>query len=181
MAEVDSTERAPSPPPEPAVLRWLSKFELALAVFFLAMIFIGVIWQVLGRYIGEVNWPGAGEIARYSLMGLTFIVVGYLIGNNGQITVAVIDSVVTSRRGRMVVRLVSSVLLTIVCVWLAWEAFSLVDGGFRRTTAVLQIPMGYLFLIPLLGFLSGTVRSVERIVRARYEQTDAITIEDAEE
>lgn len=180
MSETDSRTPAKTPPPEPAVFRWLARFELSLAVFFFAAMFVGVIWQVLGRYVPEVNWPGAGEIARYALMALTFVVVGYLIGNNGQITVAVIDSVVKSKRGRAVVRAVSALLLTGICVWLAWEAFSLVETGFRRTTAVLQLPLGYLFMLPLFGFVSGVIRSIERIVRARYEQADAITIEDAE-
>ena len=44
-----------------------------------------------------LNWPGVGELANYSLIVLTFIMVGYLIGNNGHITIQIIDYLAKGR------------------------------------------------------------------------------------
>lgn len=163
---------------EPRVLRILAAFELTLAVIFLALIFVGVLWQVGGRYVPAINWAGAGEIARYSLMGMTFILVGYLLGRNGQITVAVIDTIAKGRAA-VIVRFVSAILLALICALLAYEAWGLVSTGFRRTTTVIHIPLGYLFLLPLLGFISGAIRAVVKIITARRPAHDALTLEEA--
>ncbi|MFT4470507.1 TRAP transporter small permease [Arthrobacter sulfonylureivorans] len=167
-------------PTEPRFLRWLSNCELVLAVAFFAILFFGVLWQVVGRYVPALNWPGAGEIARYSLVGVAFITVGYLIGKNGQITVAVIDNMV-GKRGRVIVRYISAILLALICLGLAWEAWALFSDGFRRSTAVLRIPLGYLFTLPLIGFLSGTILAIGRILHARYEEPDLLTLEEEED
>ncbi|MCW4385485.1 TRAP transporter small permease [Salinibacterium sp. SYSU T00001] len=171
--------QAASRPPEPRVLRGLAAVEIALAVLFLALIFLGVLWQVLGRYAADLAWAGAGEIARYSLVGLTFVMVGYLIARNGQITVSVIDTIARGRAA-IAVRLISAVLLTAICALLAYQAWVLVSTGFGRTTTVLQIPLGYLYILPLIGFVSGVISAIVRIFTAKYPEPDQITFEEAE-
>lgn len=167
-------------PREPRFLRWLSHLEISLAALFLLTLLAGVLWQVLGRYVPAFNWPGAGEIARYSLVGLTFIMVGYLIGKHGQITVAVIDNIV-GKRGAAAVRYISAILLTLICLVLTLEAWALFSDGFRRSTAVLQIPLAYLFTLPLIGFASGTILAIGRILRARYDEPDLLTLDEEED
>lgn len=177
----DSTApEAVIPPAEPRVFAWLSRIEITIAAILLLTMFVGILWQVLGRYVPAANWPGAGEIARYSLMAVTFIMVGYLIGKNGQITVAVIDNVFKGRLGRMVVRYIAAILLTIICAVLLWEAWSLFQSGFGRTTSVLQIPLAWMFLFPLFGFASGTARAIVKIFTAHRPEQDALTFEEAE-
>lgn len=171
--------RAVIPDTEPRILSWLSRIEISLAAFFLLTMFVGVLWQVLGRYVHEANWAGAGEIARYSIVGLTFIMVGYLIGKNGQITVAVIDNVVKGR-GTVIVRFVAALILAVICAILLREAWVLFSTGFERTTTVLQIPLGYMFLFPLIGFLSGTIRAIIKIFTAHHPEHDAITFDEVE-
>lgn len=165
---------------EPACLRPVARVEIALACVFLVLMFVGVIWQVLGRYVPEAGWPGAGEIARYSLVGMTFIMTGFLIGNNGQVTVSVIDSVVKGR-AFTAVRLVSALILAAICTWLTTASWELILNGAGRTTTVIQIPMPYLFLLPLVGFALGTLRAIVKILTAHRPEADAITFEDAEE
>lgn len=172
-----SREGPPDQPREPKFLRWLSNVEITLGTFFLFTLFGGVLWQVLGRYVPAMNWPGAGEISRYSLVGLTFITVGYLIGKNGQVTVAVIDGIV-GKRGATIVRYVSAIILTLICLALTFEAWALFSDGFRRSTAVLQIPLAYLFTLPLIGFASGVILAAGRIMRARYVEPDLLTLEE---
>lgn len=181
MTESSHSAQHAAPAQEPAFLRWLARVELALAVFFLFTLTVGVLWQVLGRYVPAANWVGAGEIARFSLVGITFITVGYLIGKNGQITVAVIDGLAKSYRARVVVRAIAAVLLTALCLVLTWEAWNLFSGGLGRTTPVLRVPLAYLYILPLIGFASGTILAIGRIVRAKYDEPDALTAEDTKD
>ncbi|WP_281896737.1 TRAP transporter small permease [Phytohabitans aurantiacus] len=153
---------------DPRVLRIWASAELAIACAAVVAIFLSVLWQVISRYVPALNWPEVGEIANYSLIVLTFIMVGYLIGNNGHIVIQVIDYVAKGRAARMAVKAVSSACTAVICALLAWEAFELIQAYPNRRTAALEIPIWILYAVPLLGFLSGTVRAIVRIFQAGH-------------
>lgn len=163
-----SPSAVPEPVPkwrEPRILRAWAATEMWIACVFLVLIFISVLWQVISRYFPSLNWPGVSEIANYSLVMLTFIMVGYLIGCNGHIAIKIVDYVV---RGRafIVVKAVSAAFVAVICAALAWEAYGLILAYPTRTTAALGIPVWLLYAVPLVGFASGVVRAVVNILRA---------------
>ncbi len=149
---------------EPRILRIWASAELAVACFFLVVIFAAVLWQVISRYVPSLNWPGVGELANYSLIVLTFVMVGHLVGKNGHITIQVIDYLVKGR-AFAVVRAVSAACVAAICALLVWEAYALILAYPTRRTAALEIPVWLLYMVPLLGFASGTVRAVVNIFR----------------
>jgi TRAP-type C4-dicarboxylate transport system permease small subunit len=153
---------------EPAVLRVWASVELAIACAALVLIFVSVLWQVVSRFVPALNWPGVGEVAGYSLIVLTFIMVGYLIGNNGHITIQVIDYLVRGR-ALVVVKVVSAACTALICALLVWEAYELIRAYPTRRTAALGIPIWIMYVFPLVGFASGTVRAVVRIFYARRD------------
>jgi TRAP-type C4-dicarboxylate transport system permease small subunit len=153
---------------EPAVLRVWASVELAIGAVAVAVIFVSVLWQVVSRYMPALNWPGVGELANYSLIVLTFITVGYLIGNNGHITIQVIDFIAKGR-AMVVVKAVSAACTAVICALLAWEAIELILAYPNRRTAALEIPIWILYAFPLVGFASGTVRAVVRIFMAGHD------------
>ena len=116
-------------------------------------------------FVPALNWPGVGELANYSLIVLTFIMVGYLIGNNGHITIQIIDFIAKGR-AMVVVRAVSAACTALICALLAWESIELILAYPSRRTAALEIPIWMLYAVPLVGFASGTVRAVVCIFRA---------------
>ncbi len=67
-------------PPDPRFIRVLSTIEIVIGVVLFALIVIGVMYQVLGRYFPSVGWVGAGELALMSMVAMTFITTGYLVG-----------------------------------------------------------------------------------------------------
>jgi len=150
---------------EPRVLRVWASVELAVACVFLVVIFAAVLWQVISRYVPALNWPGVSELASYSLIVLTFIMVGYLIGKNGHIMIQIVDYLVKGR-AFTVVRIVSAVCVAVICGLLAWEAYALVLAYPTRRTAALEIPIWLLYLVPLVGFASGTLRAIVNIFLA---------------
>jgi TRAP-type C4-dicarboxylate transport system permease small subunit len=151
--------------PEPRFLRAWASAELAIASATVVVIFLSVLWQVISRYVPALNWQGVSELANYSLIVLTFITVGYLIGNNGHIVIQVVDYVA---KGRVltVVKAVSAACTALICGLMVWEAYALILAYPDRRTAALEIPLWVLYAFPLAGFLSGAVRAIVRIFRA---------------
>ncbi|MEJ3745208.1 TRAP transporter small permease subunit [Actinomycetes bacterium KLBMP 9797] len=152
---------------EPKILRAWASVELAIACAAVVTIFVSVLWQVISRYVPALNWPGVSELANYSLIVLTFVMVGYLIGNNGHITIQIIDYVAKGR-AMVVVKAVSAACTALICALLVWEAYELILAYPNRRTAALEIPMWILYAFPLVGFLSGTVRAIVRIFQAGH-------------
>src|SRR5687768_18582946 len=93
----DSMTDPVAPRTEPRVLRVWASAELWVACLAVALIFVSVLWQVVSRYVPTLNWPAVSELGNYSLIVLTFVMVGYLIGNNGLITIQVIDYIAKGR------------------------------------------------------------------------------------
>ncbi|MEQ3549277.1 TRAP transporter small permease [Pseudonocardia nematodicida] len=181
MSAPDAAPEPPLPPPsEPRVLRVLGTIEIALATILLGGMLTGVLIQVLGRYLPAANWEGAGEIARYSLAGLTFVMIGYLVGRNGHITVSVIDNLIRGQRSAAALKLVSSLLLFVIMVALLVEAVALFGDGIGRSTTVISLPLPVVYSLLVLAFASGTVRAAVKILRARSWERDAVTVADAE-
>jgi len=167
--ETPETPETPDPPEpaestqapwrEPRFLRAWAATELAIGCAFVAIIFVTVLWQVLSRYVPALNWPEVGELGNYSLVVLTFIMVGYLIGKNGHITIQIIDYVVKGK-AFVVVKAVSAALTAVICAVLAYESYALILAYPNRTTAALEIPLWILYAVPLVGFASGAVRAI---------------------
>ena len=167
IQDADSTaaESAKAPWAEPAVLRAWASVELSIACIFIVVIFVSVFWQVVSRYVPALNWQGVAELGNYSLVVLTFIMVGYLIGTNGHITIQIIDYVVKGR-AFVAVKAISAALTALICAVLAYEASALIATYPNRATAALEVPLWILYAVPLAGFVSGVVRAVIRIFTA---------------
>ncbi|GAA4976527.1 TRAP transporter small permease [Actinoplanes utahensis] len=164
----DAPPRPPEPEPpwrEPRILRAWAAAELGIACLAVATIFLSVLWQVISRYVPALNWQGVSELANYSLIVLTFIMVGYLIGNNGHIVIQIIDYAVKGR-ALTVVKVISAACTAVICALMVWEAWELILAYPDRRTAALEIPLWILYTLPLAGFLSGAVRAIVRIFLA---------------
>lgn len=150
-------------PRDPAFIRILSAVEIAVAVALFALLFGGVMYQVVSRYVPAIAWVGAGELALLSMVALTFITAGYLVGRNGHIVIEVFDQLLAGKRLFAILRIVSAVIMTLTCLALAYEAFIKVDGEWARASAAMHIPLGMLYVFAFVGFLSGAVHSVMKI------------------
>ena len=176
VADPASGAAEPARRKEPAWLRAWASVELAIGCAALVLIFVSVLWQVVSRFVPALNWPGVGELAGYSLIVLTFIMVGYLIGNNGHITIQIIDYLAKGR-AMVVVKVISAACTAVICALLVWEAIALIRAYPTRRTAALEIPIWIMYAFPLIGFASGTVRAIVRIFYANH---DDVTFDAAE-
>ena len=150
-------------PPDPRFMRVLSAVEVVIGVVLFALLFLGVMYQVLGRYIPAIGWVGAGELALLSMVAMTFITTGYLVGRNGHIVLEVFDQVLAGKKLFIALRVVSAIIMVATSVALAFEAFVKIEIEWARASAAMHIPLGTLYVFALLGFLSAAVHSAVKI------------------
>jgi TRAP-type C4-dicarboxylate transport system permease small subunit len=150
-------------PPDPRFMRVLSAVEVAIGVVLFALLFLGVMYQVLGRYFPAIGWVGAGELALLSMVAMTFITTGYLVGRNGHIVIEVFDQVLAGKKLFIALRVVSAIIMVATSLALAYEAFVKIEIEWARASAAMHIPLGMLYVFALIGFLSAAVHSAVKI------------------
>lgn len=150
-------------PADPGFIRVLSAVEITLGVTLFTLIVFGVMYQVLGRYFPSISWVGAGEVALMSMVAMTFITTGYLVGRNGHIVLEMFDDLLAGSRLFVALRVVSAALMVIISLALAYEAFVKIETEWGRLSAAMHMPMGVLYLFALVGFLSAAIHSAFKI------------------
>lgn len=156
-----ATARSAAPPvdtPLRRAVRVVTNVEIALAGLALAMIFVLVLMQAGQRYLPIDGWTWTGELARYGLVWVTFTATGVLVTRDGHIALQLVDSL----RPEMLVRVIHVFALVVVAatgVGFAFACWSLIDESKNLTTPSLGIPMPWIYILPLLGFVSTAIRA----------------------
>lgn len=181
-----SSASEPAQPAEPerrrevGVFRYLGYVEQVIGSLLIVVIFVFVLMQAVQRYLPIPTWVGAGELSRFALAGLTFLMVGYLYGHGLHIAVLVIDRY-TSGRTAQLVHVLTHVLVLLSALLLLRGAWALVSDSGSQSTPALGIPMLWIYLLPLLGIATLTVRSAVAIFvpRAIAAEPDPVIAEGA--
>lgn len=170
----------PQPAREIGVFRWLGYLEQVIGGLLILVIFVFVLMQAVQRYLPTGTWVGAGELSRFALAGLTFLMAGYLYGHGLHIAVLVIDRY-TSGRAAKVLHVLTHVLVLLASLLLLNEVWFLLTDSVTQTTPALGIPLLWIYLLPLLGVLTLTLRSAVAIFvpRAIAAEPDPIIAEGA--
>ena len=137
----------------------LTAVEIAIGVAALLLIFGLVLLQAAQRYLPIDGWPWTGELARFCLVWLTFVVAGVLVTNDSHISIEMID-MVPGDLLRRVVRVVSCLIVAAIGVGLCLEAWELTQTQGILKSPALRMPMSWLYAISLIGFVSVVVRSL---------------------
>lgn len=150
----------------PAPLRWIAGVEKLVGCLALLTIFVMVLTQALQRYLPVAGWAWTGELARYCLVWLTFSMVGYLMGRGDHITLQVVDNV-KSRAVRHGVHVFANLVVAAVSVGFVLEGFHLVTAQTGQVSPALQMPLQWLYVIPLAGFALTVLRAVVAVLTER--------------
>lgn len=149
----------PAAPSRPAPVRWLERAELATGALFLVLIFALMLIQATQRHLPIEGWVWTGELARFSLIWLAFSLAGYLVGRDEHITLQLVDMVAGPRLLRAV-WVFANLTVAAIGVALTVEAVALVFGDSPLSTPVLQIPVGWTYIVPLVGLVLAVLRAV---------------------
>ena len=175
MSEMPATPPWLGAPHRPAVLKWLSKLEEVLGALLVLLIFILLTIQVFQRYLPVATQPWIGEVSRYALMSLGFILVGSLMGQGRHLSIEAIMNVGRPAFKRSVV-VISSIISAVICAVLAQDSWALISSDTGQTLQVTGFPMWILYVIPFVAFVSGTIQALANIVWAPSENIE--TLED---
>lgn len=145
-------------------IRAVTVIELTIGAVALLLIFFLVLVQAGQRYLPIEGWPWTGELARFSLVWLTFVVSGVLVTLDSHIAIEMIDGV-RSPMARTWIRVFSCLVVAAVGVGLLAEAWTLVGSQGVLKSPAMRMPMSWLYAISLIGFVSVTVRALVAAVR----------------
>lgn len=136
----------------------LTAIELTLGIVALVLIFGLVLLQAAQRYLPIEGWPWTGELARFCLVWLTFVVAGVLVTTDSHISLEMID-LVPGALLRRLVRVFSCLVVALIGVGLCAEAWELIQTQGIIKSPAMRMPMSWLYAISLIGFVSVVIRS----------------------
>jgi TRAP-type C4-dicarboxylate transport system permease small subunit len=166
QAEAAAREQPLLPESEPmhSIFRVLGTVEQVVGSLLLVLILILVLAQVALRYIPGAAAPWSGELARLSMVWVTFLLAGYLIAYPPHhIAVKVIDYVAKGRWLTGVKLFVNLVILG-TCAVLIYGSYTLVTTGVDQVTPAGGLSLRLVNAIPLVGLILVSVRVILAIV-----------------
>jgi TRAP-type C4-dicarboxylate transport system permease small subunit len=152
------------PPPPPAgrlgrVLRIIEKVEVAGGALLLVAILVLVMVQVLVRITSFAGWVWTGELARFGLMWMAFVMAGYLLGRGQHITFDFISEHLPVR-GKRVVDVVSNLIVAAICIGFVYEGWGQMQAQSGITSTAAKIPMTVVYAVPTVGFALTALRAL---------------------
>lgn len=140
------------------VVRAVTTIERVLAVIALTLIFVLVLLQAGQRYLPVEGWAWTGELARFSLVWLTFVAAGVLVSTDGHIALQVLDNIPSPTVVRCI-NVVAHVLVALIAALFVRECWTLISVSGDLRSASLRMPMSWHYVLPLFGFVSTMIRS----------------------
>jgi TRAP-type C4-dicarboxylate transport system permease small subunit len=161
--EPTATELLPRAEPFRTAFHWLGLAEQAVGASLLLAILVLVLLQVFQRYLPGGGWAWTGEIARLSMVWLTFVLSGYLMAHDGHIAIKVIDYFFPPRL-LGVVQLAGHALIAVTCIVLVYATLDFIAHDRGQVTAAAEIPLSLVYAVPAFGFASTALRALLAIL-----------------
>lgn len=150
------------------VVKWLDEhFEEAIILFFLAVIACVTLLQIFARNVPifqSLSW--AEELCRYAWIATVFLSLPYTIRTETILRVtALVD--VMPWKVRNIINVIVDVITFSMLAILAYNAVIVLQRIFvsGETSPAMEIPMWIMYLIVLIGFVLGALRSVQMFVK----------------
>ncbi|SFC91500.1 TRAP transporter small permease [Zunongwangia sp. SCSIO 43204] len=124
-------------------------------VFLLSAMLFTVLWGVCARYIMDSPSSWTEELARFFLIWVSMLGAAYVSGKRDHITIDLWPEKLIKKYGKMMDVSVSLVIILFVFAVFIVGGIRYIYVSFKlwQTSAALEIPMGYIYLIlPLTGF-----------------------------
>ena len=149
-------------PPE----RWWSRpvrvvttIEIGLATVATVVMFVLVLVQAGQRYLPLDGWTWTGELARFCLVWLAFVMTGVLVSTDGHIALEMVDLIKNPWVVRSI-RVFACLVVAAVGAGFAVEAWALMTPPVALRSPSLQMPLPWLYVLPFIGFVSTAIRGV---------------------
>jgi TRAP-type C4-dicarboxylate transport system permease small subunit len=153
-----TSELLPAGPRGRTLLHAIGLVEQAIGTSLIAVILVLVLVQVAQRYLPG-GWPWTGEVARFSLVWCTFMLSGYLMAHDRHIAIQAVDLLLPPR-ALGIIKLLVHVVVTATCIAMAYASFDLIASDIGQRTPAAEIPLAWIYVVPMVGFLLTALRAV---------------------
>ena len=158
LAGESNPELLVGPPLMRTLLRYLGIVEQAVGSALIVLILVLVLVQVAQRYLPGEGWPWTGEVARLGMVWCTFALIGYLMSRDRHIAIHLVD-LVLPQRALGVVKVFDHVIVGATCLAMVYATYTLIADDIGQRTAAAEIPLAWIYVVPLVGFLLTALRS----------------------
>ena len=143
-----------------SVLDWFTRIAMVLAATMTGMILI----QVIFRYFLNHSLPWPEELAKFTMVWMTFLVAPYAYRQGLNVNMELFVSKIPKRiRGLLEIFL--HVLIILMAYYLLNEGLGMVKRGLRIRASTVDFKIGYVYMILPVSFSMIMLVGVERIIK----------------
>ena len=146
-----------------SIFHWIGLIEQAVGTVFIGIVLVLVLMQVLQRYVPGGGMAWTGEVARLAMVWATFALSGFLMAHDRHISIQVVDLVLRPRP-LAAVQAGSHLVVVAACVAMAYSTYRLIADDIGQVTAAAELPLAWVYLIPLIGFVLTALRAALAVV-----------------
>lgn len=149
------------------VIKWLDENleeVILIALLILMVLVMGV--QIVARYCLNASLSWTEELTRYLFVWATFISISYCVKKRISIKIEQFINFLPNR-GKTGLRLFRHTVVFVFCIYIIPYAYSYLRHSmeFGATSASLGIPMYWIQVAPLVGFILLTIRVAQAWIR----------------
>ena len=145
------------------IVKWLDEHvEEVFLVTMLVLMTVVMVLQIMMRYVFGTSLSWAEEVTRYMFVWSGFISISYTLKNQTamRLTVAV---AAMPRKIRHYTLLFQYMLMLVFFSFMSYVAV-IQMGSMRQVSAALEIPMNFVYVSTVIGFVLTSVRCIQALV-----------------
>ena len=142
------------------VLDWFTRIAMILAAIMTGMILI----QVFFRYFLNHSLPWPEELAKFTMVWMTFLVAPYAYRKGLNVNMELVVSKIP-RKIRGMLEILLHILIILMAYYLLNEGLGMVKRGMRIRASTVNFKIGYVYLILPISFGMMMIGGVERILK----------------
>lgn len=134
------------------LVRALDLTEQIVGALCLTIILILVSVQVVQRVTTGSSWVWSGEIAKFAMVWMTFVLAAHLLRTDAHLKVDVIEQWLSSRGERILTRITDG-LIALSCWGLVWAGWGLLTAPFLGSAPASGLPLLGVYAGPVVGLV----------------------------
>lgn len=152
------------------LIKWLDKYFEEYALVFLSAFTVVIIFlQVVMRYVFANSLTWSEEIARYAFIWMIYIGVSYGVKTKKHLGVDAF-TMLFKKKGQIIISVIANILFLVFALFMAYYGLEIVLKV-TRVSAAMQIPLGWVYAAPVVGFTLTTIRLIQNLLLEVSELT----------
>ncbi len=131
----------------------LVKINNFIIILTAIIMFILVFTNVITRYLMGFSLNWAEEISRYLMVWSAYLGIGLAMRDHRHASIQILFDILPKKYGPFI-KIITSLIIVIFMIFLIVLGFQYSQFAMRNKTAVLRIPIGYIYLCIPIGALT---------------------------